>query len=62
MLEQLKQKLQQEQTQRAILSGVGIVTTFVATQIFANYMNKGVEAGIEALMTKLHPTEATPAE
>jgi hypothetical protein len=57
MLEQLKSKLQEEQTQRQILKGVGIVSTFVATQIFAHYMNMGVEAGIEAMMKKIHPTE-----
>jgi hypothetical protein len=63
MIEQIKAKLQEEQTQRAILKGVGIVTTFVATQIFAKYMNAGVEAGIDALMSKLHPmVEETPAE
>ena len=63
MFETLKKKLAEEKTQRAILNGVGIVGTFVATQVFAHYMNKGVEAGINKLMTKLHPIveEVIPA-
>lgn len=61
MLESIKQKLADEKTQRAILNGVGIVGTFVATQVFAHYMNKGVDLGINKLMAKLHPVvEQTP--
>lgn len=61
MLESIKQKLADEKTQRAILNGVGIVGTFVATQVFAHYMNKGVDLGINKLMAKLHPVVETPA-
>lgn len=53
--EQLKQKAQDEQVQRAVLTATGMVVTFVATQLFAGLMNKGIDAGIDALMSKLHP-------
>lgn len=62
MLEQIKTKLQDEQVQRALLNGTGMVVTFVATQVFAAYFSKGVEAGIDKLMEKMHPTVETPAE
>lgn len=62
MLEQLKTKLQQEETQREVLKFVGFVGVFIASRIVTNVMNKGVEAGIEALMSKLHPTEEVTTE
>ncbi len=55
MLESIKKSLSEEKTQRSILNGVGIVSVFIATQVFAHYANKGVDAGIDKLMTKLHP-------
>lgn len=63
MFNQIKEQLQKESTQRAILHGTGLVVTFVATQVFAGLMNKGVEAGIDKLMSKIHGTiTVTPAE
>jgi hypothetical protein len=60
MLEQLKSKLGDEQVQRAILNGAGMIVTFVATQVFAGLMHKGIDSGVNALMTKLHPAVETP--
>lgn len=63
MLEQIKQKLENEDTQRAILKGAGLVATFVATRVFAHYTDKLVGIGIDALMDKLHPdVEVTATE
>lgn len=59
MLKQLQDKLKEEQTQRAILNATGLVATFIATKVFASYMDKGVNLGIDKLMEKLHPTEVT---
>jgi len=61
MLEQIKSKLADEQVQRTILGAGGMVATFIATQLFARLMNKSIEAGIDALMNKIHNNE-TPAE
>lgn len=54
MLEKLKAQLEDEKTQRAILKGVGLVATFVATRAFAHYMDKGIDLGINKLMAKWH--------
>jgi len=62
MFEKLNEKLKEEETQRAILHGVGLVATFVATQVFAHLTHKGVELGIDKLMEKIHGTTVTPAE
>jgi len=62
MLEQIRRKLEDEQTQRAILHAGGLVATFVATRVFASLMDKGIGSGIDMLMNKLHPTIETPAE
>ena len=62
MLEQIKSKMQEEETQRAILHATGLVVTFVATQMFSSMMNRGIEVGINKLMEKLHTTVEIPAE
>lgn len=62
MLEQIKEKLQDEETQRALLNGVSIITTFVATQVFAHYFSKGSGLLVEAIITKLHDTPVTTAK
>jgi len=62
MLEQIKSKLEEEETQRAILKGVGLVATFVATRAFGYYMDKYVGIGIDTLMDKMHPTVEVTAE
>lgn len=56
MLEQLKNQLKQEKTQRAILQGVGTVGIFIATTVINAKMKEGLKSGIDALMTHLHGT------
>jgi len=55
MLDKIKSKLQNEQVQRTVLSAGGMIVTFIATQAFAMLVSKGIETGIDALMTKWHP-------
>lgn len=62
MLETIKSKLQDEQVQRALLSTAGMIGTLVVTKVVAGVCNKGIEAGINALMEKWHPTTEVPAE
>ena len=62
MLEQIKSKLQDEQVQRALLSTAGMIGTLIVTKVVAGACNKGVEAGINALMEKWHPTQETTTE
>ena len=62
MLEAIKSKMQEEQFQRAMLNAAALVTTYVVSRAVANVTAKTLETGINALMTKLHPTvEETPA-
>ena len=55
MLEQIKENLKKEENQRAILNATGLVVTFVATRVFAHYMDMGVNLGIDQIIAKLHP-------
>lgn len=61
MFEQIKTKLQEEDTQRAILQGVGTVAIFIATTVFSAKLKYGLDGGIDKLMEHLHPTNETPA-
>jgi len=54
-------KMQEEQVQRIVLQGAGMIVTLVATQAFAALMNKGIETGIDALMSKMHPEQEVAA-
>lgn len=62
MFEQIKEKLKDEQVQRAALQFGGAIATFVASYAINKMLSAGVDAGINKLMEKLHPTTETPAE
>lgn len=62
MLEQIKTRLSEEETQRALLKGIKLVTVFIAANVFTGLANKVADSGIDALMAKLHPTTQTPTE
>lgn len=62
MLEQIKQKLQQEDTQRAILQVVGATAVFVTSYAVNKALNAGMMAGVEKIMERLHPTTEVPTE
>lgn len=62
MFEQIKTKLSEEETQRALLKGIKLVTVFIAANVFTSLANKAADGGIDALMAKLHPAVENPAE
>lgn len=55
MLEQIKDKLNNEMVQRAVLQTGAAVVTIVVAQVVAGLVGKGLNNGIDQLMAKLHP-------
>lgn len=62
MLEQIKEKLKEEEVQRAILKAVGATAVFITSYAFNQTLNGVVNSGIDGLLKKWHPTTKVPAE
>lgn len=55
MLEQIKNQLNNEKVQRAVLQTGAAVVTIVVSHMVSGLVAKGLNNGIDALMEKLHP-------
>lgn len=62
MLEAIQNKLKEEKVQRAVLQVVGATAVFVTSYAFNKTLNGLMNAGIESLIEKWHPTTEVPAE
>lgn len=60
MFEKLKESVNNEKNQRMALGLVSTIVTIVVTSVVSNATSELLGAGIDKLMTHMHPAEVVP--